>query len=96
MKIASPWIIGFSVLDPVADAYGGPDAMHKVFIDRLARALADKIIPGGVISFRRVPRAHERHQWMVTSMREDLHRALTDLIMSWSETEDVDTAEILP
>lgn len=95
MLLNTPWIIGFSVLDPIVEAHGGPAAMHQVFLDRLARAITGGLIPGGVIEFHRAPRAHERHQWIVKSMREPMHRALTELIIAWEETEDVDSTEVV-
>jgi len=94
MLLNTPWIIGFSVLDPIVEARGGPEALHQVFLDRLARSLAAGHVPGGMIEFHRVARAHERHQWIVKSMREPMHRALTELVIAWEETEDVDSTEL--
>ena len=94
MLLNTPWIIGFSVLDPIVEAHGGPEAMNQVFLVRHARASAAGMIPRGLIEYTPAPRAHERHQWIVKSMREPMHRALTELIIAWEETEGVDSAEM--
>jgi hypothetical protein len=94
--INTPWIIGFSVLDTIACNSGGAAALTQEFYRRLVRAKQAGHLPGGLVEIEFVGWAHGRWQWIIRSVRPDMHRALTELVIAWQETEDVDSVEVAP
>ena len=87
----SAFVLGFSVLDADVARFGGVDQIDAEFRTRLARAHAKGLIPSGVVWLDHWGRMHEREQWVAQVNFPDMIEPLTDLVVAWEETEDVDT-----
>jgi hypothetical protein len=91
MLLNPPCIVCFSVREPIVKAHGGPDAMSQEFLRRLMRARQSGYIPVGVIELHFAGYLDQRGQWVITSDCEDMHKAITQLVIAWEEAEDVDS-----